>query len=127
MFTHTKAFGGFSVDDLQEAREFYDQVLGVEVKKLPMGLLSLKFQEDNQVLVYSKGNHEPANFTILNFCVEDIEEAVQSLSEKGVVFEAYDGNIQTDANGICRKDEHLIAWFKDPAGNILSLVQEDKS
>lgn len=127
MFTHTKAFGGFSVNDLQEAREFYDQVLGVEVKKLPMGLLSLKFQEDNQVLVYSKGNHEPANFTILNFCVKNIEEAVQSLSDKGVVFESYDGNIQTDAKGICRKDEHLIAWFKDPAGNILSLVQEEKS
>ncbi|MBN3518616.1 VOC family protein [Algoriphagus lutimaris] len=124
MFTNTKAFGGFSVDDLHEAKIFYREILGVEVEKLPMGILCLKFPDDNQIMIYPKTNHQPANFTVLNFPVKDVEKVVDELIAKGVVFEQYQDPIKTDEKGICRNSGPLIAWFKDPAGNILSILED---
>ncbi len=124
MFKHTKAFSGFSVNDIQKAKEFYGNVLGLEIKDGMMGILELHIEGNNPVIVYPKPNHEPATFTILNFPVDDIDKAVDALIEKGVVFEQYGGDIKTDEKGISRDNggPH-IAWFKDPAGNILSVLE----
>lgn len=128
MFRHSKAFSGFSVDDLTKARKFYSEVLGLEVKDNPMGILELHIEGRNNILVYPKPNHEPATFTILNFPVDDIDQAVDGLTQKGVSFEQYGGEIKTDAKGVFRGAEQQkgpnIAWFKDPAGNILSVIEE---
>ncbi|GEO09090.1 VOC family protein [Segetibacter aerophilus] len=125
MFKNTKAFSGFSVNDLNKARTFYGEVLGLEVIDSPMGLLELKINGGNKIIIYPKPNHIPATFTVLNFPVDDIEKAVDLLIEKGVTFEQYEGQIKTDAKGICRSPVGpQIAWFKDPAGNILSVLQE---
>ncbi|HEX8332919.1 MAG TPA: VOC family protein [Segetibacter sp.] len=124
MFKHTKAFSGFSVDDLQKAKTFYSETLGVNVTNNPMGIIELNFIGRNNVIVYPKTNHIPATYTILNFPVINIEEAVNTLTSKGVYFEQYSGGIQTDEKGICRNEGHSIAWFKDPAGNILSVIEE---
>lgn len=124
MFKHTKAFGGFSVNDIQKAKEFYSNVLGLEVKDGIMGILELHIEGNNPVIVYPKPDHEPATFTILNFPVDDIDKAVDALIEKGVVFEQYGGAIKTDEKGISRDNGGPdIAWFKDPAGNILSVLK----
>ncbi|WP_419803071.1 VOC family protein [Mucilaginibacter sp.] len=124
MFKDSKAFSGFSVDDISKAREFYNGKLGLEVTKEMQGLLTLKFANGNKVLIYPKPNHQPATFTILNFPVDDIEQAVDELISKGVQFEHYnEPNLKTDEKGICR-GKPLIAWFKDPAGNILSVIQK---
>lgn len=125
MFEHTKAFSGFAVDDIAAAREFYGETLGIEVEDLPPhGLLSLKIEGGNPVLVYPKEDHEPAGFTILNFPVDDIEETVAALRTRGVAFERYEGTaMETDAGGIFRGGGPLIAWFKDPAGNVLSVIE----
>ncbi|MGN6352530.1 MAG: VOC family protein [Parafilimonas sp.] len=124
MFKHTKAFSGFSVNDIQKAKEFYGNVLGLEIKEGIMGILELHIEGNNPVIVYPKPNHEPATFTILNFPVDNIDKAVDALIEKGVVFEQYGGDIKTDEKGISRDNggPH-IAWFKDPAGNILSVLE----
>ncbi len=122
MFKNTKAFSGFAVDDLQKAKSFYSQTLGLEVEELEMGLLSLHIKGSNSIIVYPKPDHQAATFTILNFPVGNIDEAVDELSERGVVFEQYGGDIQTDEKGICRGNPN-IAWFKDPAGNILSVLE----
>jgi predicted enzyme related to lactoylglutathione lyase len=126
MFKKTKAFSGFSVNDLQKAKEFYSQTLGLEVSELPEmgGLLTLHLAGGSNILVYPKPNHTPATFTILNFPVDNIEQAVDELTRRGVRFEIYnEEDLQTDEKGISRDGGPLIAWFKDPAGNILSVLE----
>ncbi len=124
MLKDSKAFGGFSVSDVQKARAFYGQTLGLEVSE-DNGMLNLHFVGGTKVLVYPKPNHVPATFTILNFPVEDVEKTVDELTRRGVRFERYEGDMKTDEKGIFRGRGPLIAWFKDPAGNILSVLEED--
>ena len=125
MFRDTKAFSGFAVDDVAKAKQFYGETLGLEVSDGKMGLLILHLAGDRQTIVYPKDDHEPATFTILNFPVEDIEAAVDALAERGVTFERYeemgDG---FDERGIWRGGGPPIAWFRDPAGNILSVIEQ---
>ncbi len=128
MFKDNKTFSGFSVDDLEKAKEFYGNTLGLTVEEQAGMGLQLTLGSGAKVFVYGKPNHEPASFTILNFPVEDIDEAVDALLEKGVSMEHYDfGDFKTDEKGIARatspSDGPTIAWFKDPAGNILSVLQ----
>ncbi|MEO8764786.1 MAG: VOC family protein [Ginsengibacter sp.] len=127
MFKNTKAFSGFSVNDLQKAKQFYAETLGLEISE-NMGL-ELHIEGGNNIFVYPKPNHTPATFTILNFIVNDIDEAVDELLKKGVVFEKYEGQIKTDEKGIHRSrhksEGPTIAWFKDPAGNILSVLEQN--
>jgi catechol 2,3-dioxygenase-like lactoylglutathione lyase family enzyme len=122
MFKDTQAFSGFSVDDLAKAKAFYGKILGLDVSE-ENGLLFLHIAGGSNILVYPKPNHEPATFTILNFPVGDIEQAVDELTRRGVQFEHYEGEIATDAKGIARGNGPNIAWFKDPAGNILSVLE----
>lgn len=125
MFKHTKAFSGFSVNDLQKAKTFYSEVLGLEVTDNPMGLIELHIEGCSDIIVYPKPDHTPATFTILNFPVKNIDEAVDELIKKGITFEQYEGAIKTDEKGICRNPQGPnIAWFKDPAGNILSVIEQ---
>ena len=125
MFGNTKAFSGFAVDDLEKAKQFYSETLGLEVTE-ENDLLTLHIAGDRPVLVYPKPNHTPASFTILNFPVDDIEAAVDQLAARGVDFERYEGTpIATDEKGIFRGGGPLIAWFTDPAGNVLSVVESE--
>ncbi|SRR6266404_6199373 len=128
MFKDTKAFSGFSVNDLQKAKEFYGQTLGLDVADAPMGLLQLNITGGTVIMIYPKSNHTPATFTILNFPVENIDRAVAELTKRGVLFEQYDNpDIKTDEKGIHRGDVGpKIAWFKDPAGNILSVLEDSR-
>jgi catechol 2,3-dioxygenase-like lactoylglutathione lyase family enzyme len=125
MFKDTKAFSGFSVNDLAAAKAFYGETLGIEVGDNPMGALDLKLAGGHSIFVYPKPDHAPATYTILNFVVEDIDKVVADLTSKGVKFEQYEG--MTDDKGIARgivaKRGPDIAWFKDPAGNFLSVLQ----
>ena len=125
MFKKTKAFSSFSVDNVLEARKFYSETLGLEVSET-MGQPVLVLADGHRVFLYGKPNHQPATFTVLNFPVDDIEKAVEALTRLGVRFERYDGpEIKTDDKGIARGGGGpSIAWFKDPAGNILSVLQE---
>jgi catechol 2,3-dioxygenase-like lactoylglutathione lyase family enzyme len=124
MFNDTKAFSGFSVDDVPKAKEFYGETLGLEVSEAN-GMLTLRLAGDRPTLVYPKADHQPATFTILNFPVDDIEAAVGELSARGVRFERYEGTeVETDENGIFRGGGPFIAWFKDPAGNVLSVIEQ---
>jgi catechol 2,3-dioxygenase-like lactoylglutathione lyase family enzyme len=124
MFRESPAYSGFSVDDVQRAREFYEGTLGLEVSE-EYGMLNLRLGGGAHVLVYPKPNHEPATFTVLNFPVANIEKAVDELTRRGVRFEMYDqGEPKTDAKGIMRGQGPPIAWFKDPAGNIFSVIEE---
>ena len=124
MFRDTKAYSGFSVDDIPRAKEFYGDTLGVEVSE-ENGLLTLHIAGDRGTLVYPKPDHTPAEFTILNFPVDDVEQAVDELTERGVEFERYEGTeVETDEKGIFRGGGPLIAWFRDPAGNVLSVIQQ---
>jgi catechol 2,3-dioxygenase-like lactoylglutathione lyase family enzyme len=124
MFKATKAFSGFSVDDIKKARAFYGETLGLQVSE-SHGMLTLHIAGGAEILVYPKPNHTPATFTILNFPVEEIESAVATLKERGVRFERYDQpDLKTDDRGIFRGGGPLIAWFKDPAGNILSVIEQ---
>jgi catechol 2,3-dioxygenase-like lactoylglutathione lyase family enzyme len=124
MFENTKAFSGFAVDDLARAKQFYGETLGLKVSE-EFGLLNLHIAGGRDTLVYPKPDHTPATFTILNFPVDDIEAAVDELTERGVEFERYEGTpSETDAKGIFRGGGPLIAWFRDPAGNVLSVIQE---
>lgn len=125
MFSTSKAFSSFSVSDIQKAREFYSSILGLETAENSMGILELHFGE-NRIIVYPKPNHVPATFTVLNFMVPNIGEAVKALMQKGITFEQYNsGDIVTDEKGISYgANGHKIAWFKDPDGNILSLIEE---
>ncbi len=125
MLKHSKAFSGFSVNDLQRAKEFYSKTLGLNVTDNPMGLIELQIEGSNNIIVYPKPDHTPATFTILNFPVDNIDKAVDELISLRVEFEQYGGNIQTDEKGICRSEQGPnIAWFKDPAGNILSVIEQ---
>jgi catechol 2,3-dioxygenase-like lactoylglutathione lyase family enzyme len=125
MFRHTKAFSGFSVDDLDRARDFYGRTLGLEVDDGGMGTLLLRVAGGTRIVIYPKPDHVPATFTILNFPVPDIEEAVDRLAAEGIAFERYEGELATDERGIFRGGGPLIAWFRDPAGNILSVIEEE--
>ena len=126
MLTSSHAFSGFSVDDIPAARAFYAETLGLRVTE-DNGMLTLHLAGeggDRPTLVYPKPNHEPASFTILNFPVDDIEAAVDELTAGGVVFEKYEGTpMETDPKGVFRKGGPLIAWFTDPAGNVLSVIE----
>lgn len=128
MFKDSKAFSGYSTNDLAKTKEFYANTLGLEVEETPapMNMLKLHLATGGSVIIYSKGDHhEPATFTVLNFPVEDIDVAVDELTKKGVVFEHYEsGPIATDDKGIARNGGPLIAWFKDPGENLLSILQD---
>jgi catechol 2,3-dioxygenase-like lactoylglutathione lyase family enzyme len=124
MLNPNRAFSSFSVNDIQKARDFYGKTLGIEVNPGPGGTLVLNIAGSNKALMYPKPNHQPATFTVLNFPVESVEQAVDELSGRGVRFESYnEPNLKTDARGICRGNGPTIAWFKDPAGNILSVLE----
>jgi predicted enzyme related to lactoylglutathione lyase len=125
MFADTKAYSGFAVDDIGKAQEFYGETLGLRTSVLDEehGLMSLDLAGDRGTLVYAKPNHTPADYTILNFPVDDIDEAVDELAARGVSFERYDESEQ-DEKGIARGPGPNIAWFKDPAGNVLSVIEE---
>ena len=122
MFEHSKAFSGFSVDDIPKARQFYGETLGLRVSE-ENGLLTLHIAGDRNTLVYPKEDHTPATFTILNFPVDDIDQAVDDLTARGVPIQHYQG-FDTDDKGIYRGERRSIAWFTDPAGNALSTVQQ---
>lgn len=122
MFANTKAFSGFAVDNLEKAREFYGETLGLKTSE-ENGLLTLHLAGDRDTLVYPRPGHTPANYTILNFPVEDIDKAVDELVSRGVRFERYD-SFEQDDKGIHRTGGPYIAWFKDPAGNVLSVLQQ---
>jgi catechol 2,3-dioxygenase-like lactoylglutathione lyase family enzyme len=127
MFKAKTAFGSFSVNDLAKAQQFYGGTLGLKVEDTGMGL-RLYLPSGTDVFVYSKDDHEPATFTILNFVVDNIDAAVDELSNRGVQFEQYDNGLKTDKKGIARGISQNqgpdIAWFKDPAGNFVSVLQE---
>lgn len=123
MLGNTKPFSSFSVNDMQKAKEFYEKTLGLKVKEESSGL-QLHFP-DNNIFIYPKNNHVPATFTILNFPVKDIDATVEALTKRGVRFEKYEeGELKTDQKGIFRGNGPTIAWFKDPAGNFLSVIEE---
>jgi len=124
MFRDSKAFSGFAVKDLDAARSFYGETLGLEVEDRPMGILELHLATGASVLVYPKPDHVPATYTILNFPVPDVDAAVDRLLAAGVRMERYEG-FEQDAKGIARDEEGpTIAWFTDPSGNILSVLDE---
>jgi catechol 2,3-dioxygenase-like lactoylglutathione lyase family enzyme len=124
MFKDTKAFSGFAVPDIETAKRFYGETLGIETSE-EHGLLTLHLAGgERPTLVYPKPGHTPADYTILNFPVDDIDAAVDELSSRGIEFERYDGMDQ-DERGIMRAVGPPIAWFKDPAGNVLSVIQLD--
>jgi predicted enzyme related to lactoylglutathione lyase len=131
MFNNTKAFSSFSVNDVDAAKAFYQDKLGLGVKVIPMGedykLLELHLTGGAKIMVYHKPNHTPATFTVLNFPVDDVEKTVDELTSRGVKFEHYDlGDIKTDEKGIARGNGMGpdIAWFTDPAGNIISVLKD---
>ncbi|HEX3461660.1 MAG TPA: VOC family protein [Acidimicrobiales bacterium] len=122
MFATTRAFSGFSVDDTEKAKDFYGKTLGLAISE-EYGLLHLHIFGGTNIVVYPKPGHVPAWFTVLNFPVDDIDSAVDHLVDRGVSFERYDG-MEADERGIFRGGGPYIAWFTDPAGNILSVLQE---
>ena len=128
MFKNTKAFSSFSVNDIGKAKEFYSQTLGLEVTETSgemSGLLNLHIAGGTDILIYPKPNHTPATFTILNFPADNVEDAVEELTSRGVRFEIYnEDELKTDEKGIFRGEGPKIVWFKDPAGNILSVLEE---
>ncbi|MBW8683612.1 VOC family protein [Chitinophaga rhizophila] len=126
MFRHTKAFSSFSVNDIAKAKTFYAETLGLDVEEMD-GMLQLNINGGGHILIYPKDNHTPATYTILNFPVKNIDEAVDGLSARGVHFLQYEAPIKTDEKGICRTGEPFIAWFKDPSGNIISILQREKA
>lgn len=123
--TFQKVFNTFSVNDIDTAFNFYSRTLNLDVSRSPMNTLTLNIPgNQNGMMIYGKDNHEPATFTVLNFGVADVEAAVDELTARGVVFEKYDsGPLKTDKKGICRGEGPVIAWFKDPAGNFLSVIE----
>ena len=127
MFRDTQAFSGFSVNDISKAKAFYAQTLGLDVSE-ENGMLHLHMVAGNEILIYPKGgDHTPATYTVLNFPVENIEHTVDDLTKRGVQFEKYDSEyLKTDAKGIAGGNGNgpRIAWFKDPAGNILSVLEQ---
>jgi predicted enzyme related to lactoylglutathione lyase len=126
MLKYNKAFSGFAVPDIGQAKKFYGETLGLNLTEGEMGLLELHLDSGNALMIYPKPDFVPATYTILNFKVDDLEKTVNDLTERGAKFEQYGGEIGTDAKGIHRGNGNGpdIAWFKDPAGNILSVIQE---
>jgi catechol 2,3-dioxygenase-like lactoylglutathione lyase family enzyme len=125
MLRDARAFSGFSADDIAKEKDFYGRVLGLDVTE-SNGMLKLHTGGGHEVLVYPKDNHEPATFTVLNFPVDNVEAAIDALTSRGVRFEVYHGNgIETDERGLFLGEGPPIAWFKDPAGNILSVIETD--
>jgi len=126
MLANSKAFSSFAVNDIPGAKKFYGDTLGLRVSDVDeaSGLITLHLAGDRDVMIYPKDDHAPANFTILNFPVEDVEKAVDDLTARGVRFERYPG-FDHDEKGVFRGGGPLIAWFTDPAGNILSVLQQD--
>lgn len=126
-FQSTQAFSGFSVDDIDAARSFYGDVLGMDVATNAMGFLEIRLHDGGSILVYAKPNHTPASFTILNFPVDDVDAAVDDLNARGVVTKIYDDpQLGTDAKGISHGAPDRgpdIAWFRDPAGNVLAVLK----
>lgn len=122
----TGAFSSFSVNDIEEAKEFYGTTLGIDVSDVGEGL-QLNIEDSGAVFLYPKDDHEPATFTVLNFNVDDIEESVDELMDRGIEFQSFAGEMKTDEKGIFRGKENghgpNIAWFKDPAGNYLSVIE----
>lgn len=127
MFRETKAFSGFSVDNIEKARQFYGELLQMEVTHdEEMNILQLHVHGGNDIIVYEKPNHTPATFTILNFPVPNVQQSVERLKAAGVQFESYDmPDMKTDEDNIFRGGGPLIAWFTDPAGNILSVLETE--
>jgi catechol 2,3-dioxygenase-like lactoylglutathione lyase family enzyme len=124
MFKAKKAFSSFSVNDLRKAKQFYGETLGLQVSEKSEGL-EVHAGPSTEIFIYPKSNHTPATFTILNFPVDDIETANGELTKRGVRFERYnEGDLRTDDKGINRGPGPKIAWFKDPSGNILSILEE---
>ena len=123
MLADSKAFSGFAVPDVAEARQFYGETLGLRVSE-EHGMLQLHLGGGRDVIVYPKPDHTPASYTILNFPVDDVEATVDALTGRGVRFERYQG-LDQDDKGIQRGGGPLIAWFKDPAGNVLSIIAQD--
>jgi catechol 2,3-dioxygenase-like lactoylglutathione lyase family enzyme len=125
MLANSKAFSGFSVNDPEAARRFYGETLGLRIEDQEGGMFSLKLAGDRDTLVYPSPHHRPGSYTVLNFPVDDIEAAVDELTARGVTFETYAGTeMATDEKGIFRKGGPLIAWFTDPAGNTLSVIEQ---
>ena len=123
MFKASKAFSSFSVSDISRAKEFYGKTLGLEVTDLRDNIL-LHITGENSIMLYPKSDHTPATFTVLNFQVDDIGKAINELTRDGVKFEIYDlPGAETDEKGIFHGEGYKIAWFKDPAGNILSIIE----
>ena len=126
MINVNKAFSGFSVNDIPKAKEFYSGKLGMIVRDGEMGTLELIIANNSAVIIYPKPKHLPAEFTILNIPTDNIDEAVDELKEKGIEFLSYDNeSIKTDSKGVMRGNGPNIAWFKDPAGNILSVIETE--
>jgi len=124
MFANTPAFSGFAVDDIDAARTFYGETLGLDVKDGPMGVLNVELAGGRPTMIYPKPDFTPATYTILNFAVEDVDAAVDELAARGVQMERYEG-FEQDDKGIARGQGPDIAWFKDPAGNILSVLKPE--
>lgn len=126
MFKNTHAFSSFSVDDLSKAKKFYGKTLGLDVTEISeMEILMVNFAGGGKVMIYPKDNHKPGTFTVLNFPVEDVESIVDELNSKGITFEQYK-EFKTDEKGISREWGQEIAWFKDPAENIISVLKDTK-
>ncbi len=130
MFEHTPAMSGFSVKNIDEAKKFYGNTLGLKTSDGEMGTLALHFENIGLVMIYPKDDHEPATYTVLNFLVDDIDKAVDELAGKGVEMERYGSDFHQDEKGIARGKKHNmgpdIAWFKDPSGNVLAVIENDK-
>lgn len=126
MFKDAKAYSSFSVTDIESAKEFYSQTLGLEIEQNEMGMLVIKLANSASVMAYPKDDHVPATFTVLNFIVDNIDQTVDAMKDKNITFEHYDG--MTDEKGVARGITAGrgpdIAWFKDPAGNVLAVLQE---
>ena len=124
MFKDSKAFSGFAVKDLAAAKTFYGETLGLDARDGPMGMLELHFGTGAVVLVYPKDDHQPANYTILNLPVKDVDAAVDQLTKAGVKMEHYGADFGQDEKGIARGEGPTIAWFKDPSGNTIAVLDE---
>ena len=124
MLQHSKAFSGIAVKDLAQTRHFFVDVLGLRVDDGEMGMLVLRLADDRPILLYPKPDHVPATYTVLNFPVADVAATVAALSERGVTFEHYEGTpAETDDDGVFRGGGPLIAWFTDPSGNVMSVLE----
>lgn len=125
----TGTFSSFSVNDIPKAKDFYSKTLGVDVLDGEEGTIELAFPNSGNVFIYPKDDHKAATFTVLNFLVKDIDKAVDDLTARGITFESYDGEMKTDKKGIFRGADTgngpTIAWFKDPAGNFISVIEEE--